>query len=178
MHYQRMRRTGSYDGLRPATAEASFWLRVDKLGPVPDRHPELGPCWIWTGGTFWNGYGQFRHPKTPQGTSGLAHRAAWIFAHGEIGEGLHIDHRCETSLCVRASDDPEIPDHLEPVTRRTNILRGNGFAGVNARKTHCVNDHEYTPENTVWENGWRKCRTCRKEKARERYARAKAHRTE
>lgn len=28
-------------------------------------------------------------------------------------------------------------------------------------RTHCRNDHEYTPENTVWIGGLRKCRACR-----------------
>lgn len=28
-------------------------------------------------------------------------------------------------------------------------------------KTHCVNDHEYTPENTYWYKGRRMCCTCR-----------------
>lgn len=173
MHYQRMLRIGSYDLPKKLTVEERFWQKVEMEGPIPDKRPELGPCWIWTASTYWSGYGQFRHGKAPAGTSGLAHRAAWIFAHGEIGDGLHIDHRCKTHLCVRASSDPDVMDHLEPVTRRTNILRGEGFAGVNSRKTHCIHNHEFTPENTVWENGWRKCRTCRKQKDRDRYERKK-----
>jgi len=30
----------------------------------------------------------------------------------------------------------------------------------NKAKTHCLRDHEYTPENTRMSNGTRKCRTC------------------
>ena len=29
--------------------EERFWPKVDKNGPVPEPHPELGPCWVWTG---------------------------------------------------------------------------------------------------------------------------------
>ena len=35
-----------------------------------------------------------------------------------------------------------------------------------ARKTQCVNGHEFTPENTYVWNGKRNCRTCRSETAR------------
>jgi hypothetical protein len=29
-----------------------FWSKVDRNGPVPEHRPELGPCWVWTAGTF------------------------------------------------------------------------------------------------------------------------------
>ena len=51
--------------------EASYWSKVDKDGPVPERKPELGPCWIWTGSINPDtGYGQFHRGKQPE----LAHR--------------------------------------------------------------------------------------------------------
>lgn len=36
----------------------------------------------------------------------------------------------------------------------------------NARKTHCIHGHEYTPENTYFNasNGSRNCRTCRRDR--------------
>lgn len=41
----------------------------------------------------------------------------------------------------------------------------------NARKTHCIRNHEYTPENTyVGPDGSRKCRTCAREDDRKRRA--------
>lgn len=170
MHYQRKRRTGSYDLSPRPTAEECFWAKVSKQGPLPVTDPDLGPCWNWTASSYDDtGYGQFRHPSAPRGTSGYAHRAAWIYANGPIPPGLHVDHLCKNHLCVRAS-------HLEAVDRRTNILRGDGFAATNARKTHCVHGHAFTAENTVWENGWRKCRTCRKKRGRERYQARKEQR--
>lgn len=167
MHYQRMRRIGSYD---LPTSDDRFWIKVNKNGPVPVARPDLGPCWEWTASTYPDtGYGQFSHRGTPEGASRLAHRAAWIYTHGPIEPDVHIDHLCRNPLCVRVSNDAGISNHLEPVSRRVNILRGEGFAAVNARKTECVHGHAYTPENTVWENGWRKCRECRKAKDRARY---------
>lgn len=55
------------------------------------------------------------------------------------------------------------PDHLEPVTHRENALRGINVG----MKTHCVNGHEYTPENTrTTPNGRRRCRACAHERNR------------
>jgi WhiB family redox-sensing transcriptional regulator len=46
----------------------------------------------------------------------------------------------------------------------------SGHAAVNAAKTHCLRNHEYTPENTRWSNGTRSCRTCYNALLRERRA--------
>ncbi len=41
---------------------------------------------------------------------------------------------------------------------------------VNARKTHCVNGHEFTAANTFYDaGGWRQCKECRNARARSRY---------
>lgn len=40
-------------------------------------------------------------------------------AHGNIEEGLVVDHLCRNKLCVR-------PDHLEAVSQSTNVRRGIG----------------------------------------------------
>ncbi|MER6367372.1 HNH endonuclease signature motif containing protein [Streptomyces mirabilis] len=49
---------------------------------------------------------------------------------------------------------------------------------VNARKTHCKNGHEFTPDNIYWANGYRQCRACKKKRNQEskarRYAAIKA----
>ena len=121
---------------------------------------EGGECWEWTGGKDRDGYGQFTHA----GHSYRAHRVAYERRVGEIPEGLVIDHRCKNPACCN-------PEHLEPVTNRTNILRGDGPAARNAHKTHCKHGHEFTEENTYYyENGdyphgRRQCKTCVMERA-------------
>ena len=114
-------------------------------------------CWIWAGhsryakGSFW--YGQITHARRTWST----HRLAYVTAKGPIPEGLVIDHLCSQPLCCN-------PDHLEAVTQRENVLRGKGPCAVNAAKTHCVNGHEFTANNTyIWygkKRPTRFCRTC------------------
>ena len=85
---------------------------------------------------------------------GIAHRVAYEKAYGPIPEGLVIDHLCRNGLCVN-------PEHLEAVTRKENILRGEGACAQNARKTHCKRGHELIPENLIERSdGRRDCLLC------------------
>jgi hypothetical protein len=36
-----------------------FLRKVDVDGPLPPLHPELGPCWLWTGTMHNLGYGRY-----------------------------------------------------------------------------------------------------------------------
>lgn len=140
--------------------ETRFWAKVNKTDS----------CWLWTGAIV-RGYGVFT-PVIP-GPLLRAHRYSYELLVGPIPDGLQIDHLCRTPLCVN-------PAHLEPVTPRENTLRGNTFQAKNLAKTHCVNGHEFTPENTLLRkpsprlpNGGRWCRTCCREKMRRRRAAAR-----
>lgn len=139
-----------------------LWAKVDKDGPVPVFAPSLGPCWLWKGKALCHGYGQitsnYRHL--------MAYRVAYELLVGPIPPGLEIDHLCRVPLCVN-------PAHLEPVTRRENILRGLNPAAVNARKTHCIRGHEFNSENTrIRLDGKRTCRECERTGKRARRARS------
>lgn len=114
-------------------------------------------CWEWTGATNKKGYGELKFQFSEGIVYLKAHRVFYELFVGEIPEGLEIDHLCRNRKCVN-------PKHLEPVTTQENIMRGNGLAVLNSRKTCCVNGHPFTPENiirTKWRNGnGRACREC------------------
>jgi hypothetical protein len=51
--------------------------------------------------------------------------------------------------------------HLEPVTHRENVRRSDSPAGINARRTHCPEGHEYTERKGTDVYPWRYCPTCK-----------------
>lgn len=69
-------------------------------------------CFIWMGPqlTARKGYGNF----LCNGVQTRAHRAAWQFYKGEIPDGLHVLHRCDTPICVN-------PGHLFLGTQQDNM---------------------------------------------------------
>jgi len=120
---------------------------------------ENGGCWLWLGVVNNAGYPTFRAGKRVS----PAYRWLYEQLEREVPAGLELDHLCRTPCCVN-------PDHVEPVTHRENIRRGNAVMGINARKTHCDRGHEFTPENTYWrpDGKGRHCLTCRRAADRNR----------
>lgn len=105
-------------------------------------------CWLWTGRPNAGGYGRVR--QGARGTPILyAHRVLYEALVGPVPAGLELDHLCRMPACVR-------PDHLEPVTHRENIVRGESPVAKQARKTHCKNGHELSAPT----RRGRICRTC------------------
>ena len=73
------------------------------------------------------------------------------------------------------------PDHLEAVTHRENVLRGQSLAAENVAKTHCPHGHAYDEENTYVKmipggGRWRICRACGRDANTRNYLRVKATR--
>lgn len=87
-----------------------FWDRVDKHGPIPPHRPDLGPCWLWTGGHNRDGYGSVRVNARTVGV----HQVAFADAGGVVGEGQEICHHCDVRDCVR-------PSHLFAATHPENV---------------------------------------------------------
>lgn len=113
------------------------------------RKTENG-CWLWSAGKSYSGYGRFQ----VDGHSVKAHRFSFLIAHKKISPKLSLDHICRNHPCVN-------PSHLEEVPIKENILRGNGFCAVEARRTICKNGHPLTPENVrITKAGFRKCIPC------------------
>jgi hypothetical protein len=115
--------------------------------------PNTG-CWLWLGFTDPKGYGRFHtHAKIQR----LAHRVSWGMAHGDVPEGMVLDHTCRTRSCVN-------PDHLRVVTPYQNSMENSrGVGVVHAAKTHCPScGGSYTtlfrgPDKT---KAYRRCLPC------------------
>lgn len=117
-----------------------------------DPHLEK-PCLVWQGNTQKRyGHGQIYY----NGRTQMVYKVAYELLVGPVPEGKELDHVCRNPPCLE-------PSHLEPVPHRENVLRGEGLAAQNARKTHCKRGHEFTPENTyLFPKGGRRCRTCKR----------------
>jgi len=126
-----------------------FWGKVDRRGP--------NECWEWTAAKDSNGYGCFYDRKRVV----MAHRFSYELANGPILAGLEIDHLCRNHSC-------ENPEHMEAVTHRDNVLRGEAISAQCAKKTHCPKGHPYDLFNTSFYKtasigGGRHCRVCDRE---------------
>lgn len=137
-HYGRVLRHG-----HPTETPSRRWRGLDLTGLVNDRFlarfwgkvDKSGDCWVWTGSTNGQGYGQFSIRK---GHQRLARIVSYVLANGPIEpKPFHVCHRCDNPPCVR-------PDHLFLGTSRDNTLdsvskgrayRAKGEATAAARLT-------------------------------------------
>jgi hypothetical protein len=88
-------------------------------------------CWVWGGAHDPTGYGVIfgtldggRYRKL------YTHRVAYTVHVGPIPDGRDLDHLCRNRWCCN-------PEHLEPVTRRENLLRGETLTAYHARREVC-----------------------------------------
>jgi len=124
-------------------------------------------CLIWCGWVNKFGYGKI----SVMDKGRWVHRVAYEIEHGPIPSGLDIDHLCRVRCCVN-------PNHLEAVTRRTNLLRGDTVTSAHAQQTMCKRGHFLEGENLRIENKpgglkARQCRECDRLRRRVRYRRKK-----
>lgn len=77
-------------------------------------------CWISSYSVASHGYAQIGWAEPGYRQVVVAHRAAWVYAHGtQIPEGMTIDHLCARRTCVN-------PNHLRLLTNFENARRTNG----------------------------------------------------
>lgn len=138
------------------SVEERFWAKVDKRGSAD--HPF---CWVWTAYTLPNGYGMF---NLGEGQKDYSHRIAYAWLVEPIADGLVTDHLCRNRACCN-------PAHLEPVTQRENVRRGDSRLHVPAWQAasaatkraldHCKHGHAFDEANTIRRaSGGRDCRAC------------------
>lgn len=111
-------------------------------------------CWIWLdflSGSL--GYGYFYLNGSHSARVRIrAHRFSYELHKGLIPHGMVIDHLCRNPCCVN-------PDHLEAVTHRENVIRGQ----TTNRKERCKYGHLLSGDNLYTSpKGARQCLTCKK----------------
>ncbi len=143
--------------VRPNTLEILMSRAVRVAGTLPT------PCEVYPS------LDRLGYPRVKvQGRSAYLHRAVYVAAHGEIPAGLELDHLCKNRGCVALA-------HLEAVSHRENVLRGDGLAAANTAKSHCIHGHALTGDNLritarMRSTGMveRVCRACERRRGRER----------
>lgn len=131
-HYRRLLHHGS---------TSSPWLELLSRYQEGDNG-----CHIWLGPIYPDtGYGKLSRAVNGTRTS---HRAAYIEQHGTVPEGMDLDHLCHKAPCAGGRLCPHRrcinPDHLQPVPRRVNLLRGH------ASRIVCRNGiHDITVEGAL-----------------------------
>lgn len=147
-----------------------FFAKLDMSGPPPadwrgrpDDPARLMVCWVWTGARYRSGHGQVGITnRCGEPAKSRVHRVTFSEFVGEIPDGLEPDHLCHNPPCAN-------PFHLECVTHRENVLRGDTIPAAKARQTHCIpRGHPLSGANVYLhpKRGTRHCRACAAERKR------------
>lgn len=111
-----------------------------------------GDCHLWQGPLDRDGYGSFYLRRLGR----RAHRVAWFSIHGEVPEGMVVNHTCRKRNCVN-------PQHLQIITAIENSLKDSCSVGyINSQKTHCKFGHPFDLKY----GRQRYCSICSREKSK------------
>lgn len=120
----------------PDRTEFALRQRIMERAYIEDRG-YASPCWISDRAAHPKGYTKITVGKR----TWLTHRLAYELFVGAIPPDLQLDHLCRQPACCN-------PAHLEPVTCRENLVRGDTMIARQVRQTVCVRGHALTPANT------------------------------
>jgi hypothetical protein len=108
-------------------------------------------CRLWQGWLNRKGYGEL----SAGGRSWMAHRLAYVLAHGPIPPGMFVCHTCDRPNCVEPSHF-FLGDHT--ANQRDMVAKGRHAKG---RKKFCRRGHPLTGDNVRRsKSGFRNCREC------------------
>lgn len=94
-------------GASEAPRRPLFWCIIDGMEKIDEIRYRLlsrisvnaSGCFIWQGCRAAHGYGATSYA----GRQWLAHRLAYALFRGEIPDGMHVCHKCDTPACVNPS---------------------------------------------------------------------------
>lgn len=165
MHHRRWRTHG--DPLITLTPTRVLGTLEERFNAKIDTPDDQG-CILWNGFLDGGGYGRFSVGNTMR----PAHRISYEMNIGKVPIGMELDHLCHTldlscpggggckhRRCVNFL-------HLEVVTHKENCRRSRKPVTKRTLKTHCKNNHEFTPENIRLYRGRRICIQCNIENSR------------
>lgn len=143
-------------------------LSLARKAVMGDCLHEGSPCWNWVGSKTKAGYGYItlrlangvgRGGRNFRGFG--VHRVVYELHRGPVPAGMVLDHLCRNAACCN-------PAHLEPVTQKMNVQRGDRF-GVHKHKPRCPQGHPLVEDNLRKYKGVgskRQCKQCHRERSR------------
>ena len=111
-------------------------------------------CWNWKGGLNTKGYGEYWDGQRMV----RAHRFVFEKFKEKIPKDLQLDHLCRNPSCVN-------PEHLEIVTNKENIRRGENHVAKKMAQTNCIKGHKLNGLNLyITPSGHRRCKICQRDR--------------